>query len=245
MEMAMKKLILTFLLLTSFNAFASLTLEGTWQLVEFRSNSDAVGIKTPDYPANYTMTLRQNGSVSMQLNCNRGTGSYKALKSSGQITFKPMVVTRALCPPPSMDEFIAMQMEYVQSYIIENDRLYFNLMADGGTFVWESMIKDNAYRAGQEDFDAAGMIPCKIYKGQPTHSCNYGVARSDNGNATVSITKDDGRKRAIFFVKGKPLSADTSQADWGEFSSEKEADLHIVKIGFERYEIPHAVITGD
>ena len=241
----MKIVISIILLLASINAFAALTLEGTWQLIEFRSNNDAVGIKKPDFPANYTMTLRSDGSANMQLNCNRGTSSYKAMSSTGQITFKPVAMTRALCPQPSMDEFIAMQMGYVRSYIIKGDRLYLNLMADGGTFVWESMIEDNAYRAGQADFDATGMIPCKIFKGQPTHQCAFGVSRSSNGNATVSITKDDGRKRAIFFVDGKPVSADISQADWGEFATEKEADLHIVKIGFERYEIPHVVITGD
>ena len=200
----MKKVISTILLLTSFNVFANVTLEGTWQLIEFRSNNDSVGIKKPDFPANYTMTLRPDGSLNMQLNCNRGSGSYKANISTGQITFEPVAMTKALCPPPSMDEFIAMQMVYVRSYILKEDRLYLNLMADGGTFVWESMIEDNAYRAGQSDFDATGMIPCKIFKGQPTHQCQFGVARSSNGNATVSVTKDDGLKRAIFFVDGKP-----------------------------------------
>ena len=106
------------------------------------------------------------------------------------------------------------------------------------------MHKDTAYRAGQNDFDASGQIPCKINQGQPTHACEFGVARADNGNATVVIVKGDGRTRAIFFTNGKPVSADVSQADWGEFSAAKEEDLHIILIGNERYEIPDAVIFG-
>ena len=72
-----------------------------------------------------------------------------------------------------------------------------------------------------------------------------GVARDGGGNATVIITKPDGVKRAIFFLDGKANSADTSQADgYGEFKAEQENDLHLIRVGEERYEIPDAVITG-
>ena len=43
--------------------------------------------------------------------------------------------------------------------------------------------------------------------------CEMGVARDGGGTATVVVTRPDGRKRFIFFEKGKAVSADLSQAD--------------------------------
>lgn len=105
--------------------------------------------------------------------------------------------------------------------------------------------EDSAVRAGMGNFDATGQIPCAQAAGQPTRPCDFGVARDGGGNATVIITKPDGVKRAIFFIDGQANSADTSQADgYGEFKADKENDLHLIRVGEERYEIPDAVITG-
>jgi hypothetical protein len=103
----------------------------------------------------------------------------------------------------------------------------------------------SALRAGQGKFDATGKIPCAQYSGQPMLQCDFGVARAGGGYATVIVTKPDGVKRAIFFRMGVPLGADTSQADgYGEFGAEKESDLHLIRVGSERYEIPDAVVLG-
>lgn len=105
---------------------------------------------------------------------------------------------------------------------------------------------DSALRAGQGDFDANGTIPCAQASGQPMTECEFGVARSGGGYATVVVTRRDGRKRAIFFRMGIPIGADTSQADgYGEFRAEKKSDLHFIRVGNERYEIPDAVILGE
>jgi len=59
------------------------------------------------------------------------------------------------------------------------------------------------------------------------------------------IKKPDGRTRAIFFRMGKPIGADTSEADGSsEFRATKENDLHLIRVGNERYEIPDAVALG-
>ena len=53
--------------------------------------------------------------------------------------------------------------------------------------------------------------------------------------ATVVVTLADGRKRAIFFEKGKAVSAGLSQAGGDmSFSAKKEADLHQIQAGHER-----------
>ncbi len=94
------------------------------------------------------------------------------------------------------------------------------------------------------NYHATGNIPCSMGNGQPTQSCPYGVTRSGNGTADVTVKKPDGRSRVIFFEKGKAIGANTSQADRGEFTASKESDLFIIRVGKERYEIPEAVIFG-
>lgn len=94
------------------------------------------------------------------------------------------------------------------------------------------------------DFHATGNIPCSMGKGQPTGSCAFGVKREGNGSAMVTVTKVDGSKRVIFFENGRAIGYDQSQADTGKFKAEKDADLNVIHIGDERYEIPDAVVQG-
>jgi hypothetical protein len=103
---------------------------------------------------------------------------------------------------------------------------------------------DSAIRAGRSDFDAKGSIPCSMAAGQPSTSCAFGVARAGGGYATVVVTKPHGSTRAIYFRMGRPIGADTSEADPGAFSARRQGDLHLISVGSERYEIPDAVILG-
>lgn len=103
---------------------------------------------------------------------------------------------------------------------------------------------DSALRAGQGDFDATGSLPCAQALGQPMTRCDFGVARSGGGYATVIIDKPDGRSRPVYFRLGRPIGAGTSEADPGEFCAERQGDLHIIHIGDERYEFPDAVVFG-
>jgi hypothetical protein len=94
------------------------------------------------------------------------------------------------------------------------------------------------------NFDATGNLPCSMGGGQPTGSCAFGVKREGQGNGMVEVTKPDGRKRVIFFEKGRANGYDASQADRSAFKASRQGDLTIVHIGNERYEIPDAVIYG-
>ncbi|WP_226666192.1 META domain-containing protein [Microbulbifer aggregans] len=113
-----------------------------WRFVEFRSMDDAIGTKRPSVPARYTMRFHGDGTVTMQLDCNRATGIWTAKpgsdRKSGNFEFGPLATTSMHCPPPSMGEEIARQGRFVRSYLLEDDRLYLSLMADAGVFVWES-----------------------------------------------------------------------------------------------------------
>jgi heat shock protein HslJ len=111
-----------------------------WRLVEFQSMDDAQGITRPSAGTSYTMLLHGDGTVTMQLNCNRATGTWSTVPgsdaASGQFEFGPLAATGASCPPPSMDESIVAQSKYIRSYLLKDDRLYLSLMADGGIYVW-------------------------------------------------------------------------------------------------------------
>jgi heat shock protein HslJ len=307
---------------------------------------DATGSVRPDDPSLYTMVLNSDSTVTMRLNCNRAAGTWSAVPSgngeSGRFEFGPLATTRALCPPPSLDESIASHAKYIRSYLLKDGRLYLSLMADGGIYTWEpetaktsnvgvpaapedggprnwevtgvsrtlnlreqpsttariiatyapgtildnlgcqraegriwcdvqqlgggprgyvahEFLKpavspdgtvaigpdDSALRAGEGKFDATGHIPCAQSAGQPMMQCEFGVARSGGVYATVIVKKPDVGTRAIFFRMGMPIGADTSEADgYSEFRATKENDLHLIRVGNERYEIPDAVVLG-
>jgi len=51
--------------------------------------------------------------------------------------------------------------------------------------------------------------------------------------------------RANSFIDGRANSADRAQAvGYPEFSAEREGDLHLGRVGNERYAIPEAVVLG-
>jgi hypothetical protein len=106
-------------------------------------------------------------------------------------------------------------------------------------------VEDAARRAGMGRFDATGTISCSQRKGQPSSQCRFGVARAGGGTATVVVTRPDGRKRSLFFVKGVFSSADTTQADGAPGThGHKHADVYHVNVGEEHYDIPEAVNYG-
>lgn len=124
------------------NQASANNLNGTqWRLVEFQSMNDATGVLRPNDPSRYTMSLQNDGSVVMHLKCNSAKGNWSAKPSgdgiSGNFEFGPLASTRAICPPPTMDQHIIAQVQYIRGYLLKDGRLYLSLMADGGIYVWE------------------------------------------------------------------------------------------------------------
>lgn len=71
------------------------------------------------------------------------------------------------------------------------------------------------------------------------------MARAGGGYATLVVKRPDGCQRAIFFRMGRPIGADTAQADGSpEFRATKQGNLNLIRIGDERYEIPDAIVLG-
>ncbi|MFO1143915.1 MAG: SH3 domain-containing protein [Amaricoccus sp.] len=94
-------------------------------------------------------------------------------------------------------------------------------------------------------YNATGEVACVLAAGEPAVQCPFGVVRQGSGRASVTITKPDGTSRTIFFVAGKATGSDASQTGGGSFAAMRQgADLTVVAIGDERYEIPDAVVWG-
>lgn len=179
-------------------------LSGTdWRLVDFQSMDDTIGTVRPDDPSLYTMRLSGDGTLSMRLNCNHATGTWSAEPSSdgssGHFRFGPLAATRASCPPPSMDESMVAQAEFIRSYVLKDGRLYLSLMADGGIYAWEPHAAETNGEAGvpfetkpDADIEAAILRASPSYErkviGADARAARYVYARVDlNGDQKPEV----------------------------------------------------------
>jgi heat shock protein HslJ len=125
------------------SAAATSPLTGTrWELVQFQSPEDAIGIEKPADPTRYVMELQAGGRLALQLDCNRATGRWEAHPTSptdGLITFAAPAMTRAACLSASWDTRLARDLQHVHSYTLEGDRLHLALIVDSGIYTWRRM----------------------------------------------------------------------------------------------------------
>lgn len=156
--------------------------ETTWRLIEFQSMDDSIGTLRPEDPSLYIMRLNIDGTVTMRLNCNHAGGTWFAEPggngASGRFQFSKFMGTRAVCPPPSLDERILRHAEFIRSYLLKNGRLYLSLMADGGIFAWEP---------NTDEPTTAKKIPVAPEDGGPRNWVVTGVSRSLNLREQPSI----------------------------------------------------------
>jgi hypothetical protein len=122
---------------------ASSPLAGTrWQLVQFQSPEDSIGIEKPANPEHYVMELQDGGGLSLQLDCNRATGHWAAHPASptdGSISLDAPAMTSAACLPGSWDTRLARDLAFVRGYVLEGDRLHLALKIDSGIYTWRRM----------------------------------------------------------------------------------------------------------
>lgn len=120
---------------------ASTTLAGTaWRLIAIQSMDDAQGTTRVADPSRHTLRFDAEGRAAMRLDCNRGTGTWKAQPAgdgTGSLEFGPIATTRMFCPPPSLGDRLGRDLGYVRGYRLKDGRLYLSLMADGGILEWE------------------------------------------------------------------------------------------------------------
>jgi para-nitrobenzyl esterase len=120
---------------------AASPLEGTaWQLVKFQGGDGKT--LAPDDRSKYTIQFLDGGRVTARIDCNRGRGTWK-VTGAGQLELGPLALTRAQCPPGSLHDQIVKQWGYIRSFLIKEGHLFLVLMADGGTYEFEPLVRTN------------------------------------------------------------------------------------------------------
>ncbi len=122
---------------------------------------------------------------------------------------------------------------------------------EGTIFTLTTAITGQALAPVSAKVDA--LIPGTPYHAQATIKCDpaytqtrsceaFVVSRDFEGTATVEIRWDQGRKRHILFVKGKPTVADVPMPM--RFTKDDKGNVTVDFDGQDRFEIPEALIVG-
>ncbi|NJD24902.1 MAG: META domain-containing protein [Betaproteobacteria bacterium] len=198
----------------------------TWQLLSIRSMDDAQGTTKVATPGRFTLSFGSDGRAAFVLDCNRGSGDYQVAPASdgnsGTISFGPIAATRALCPPPHLDERIARDMAYVRGYLQKDGKLYLTLMADGGIYEWAPV-----HTAGTEQDKDRVVKPVRFAKGKSEavirdriagrQYVDYQLRASAGQRMTVKL---EGSNGANYFNLLPPGRLDEAMAI-GEFSDNR------------------------
>jgi heat shock protein HslJ len=113
---------------------ASPSLTGTiWQWHRFES-SDGSTLIVPD-PALYTLEFMEDGTYTIQADCNSGSGTYTV--DSNSITIQPGPMTLVACGEDSLDgDFLSRLGDVVTFVFDDEENLVLNLMMDAGNMVF-------------------------------------------------------------------------------------------------------------
>ena len=88
----------------------------------------------PDAPERYTLEFQPGGMVTVRADCNRGSGSY--LLNGGALTFGPIAMTRAMCPPGSKDTEFLRGLAAVSGQLFRGNDLVLTLKFDSGSMIF-------------------------------------------------------------------------------------------------------------
>lgn len=196
-----------------------------WQLLSIQSMDDAQGTTRVANPDHFTLEFGRDGRARLRLDCNRGSGDYKLAPagdgSSGALSFGPVATTRAMCPPPHLDQRLARDLAYVRSYLLKDGRLYLSLMADGGIYEWAPLQRPAAMAASADSERSAK--PVRFAQGKTAtvikdriagrHFIDYQLPAGAGQRMAVSLK---GSNRALYFNLLPPGSPDAAMAA-GEF----------------------------
>jgi heat shock protein HslJ len=110
------------------NVTDSAQILGVWQWQGTLMN-DGTAIVPLD-SSRYTLELMSDGLAAIQADCNTGSGPYAT--DGNLINLGPFALTRALCPPGSLDTRFVRQLESVVSFLIVEGDLILELPFDSG-----------------------------------------------------------------------------------------------------------------
>lgn len=90
----------------------------TWYLESIIDTQEEIRLR-PQLSDRHNITFQRDGSLTMQLDCNRGNADWDADprgRGTGDLSIGRVASTRALCPPPTYGERLAAELPQVDSY---------------------------------------------------------------------------------------------------------------------------------
>ena len=106
--------------------------QGVWLWTRTEYSDDTV-LQSPN-PNAYTIAFMDDGRVSIQADCNSGSGAYTTSDSS--LTIGPAAITLAACPPGSQDSVFLRDLMQVVTYVFDGPQLVLNLKLDTGNMIF-------------------------------------------------------------------------------------------------------------
>ena len=112
-------------------------LSGTsWQLVKLNAADDTTLM--PDDRSKYTITFGRDGRVTVRVDCNRGSSTWRSTRA-GELQFGSWSRTTAKCASGSLHDKIVTEGAAVRSYVIKDGHLFLSGMANGGSYELEPL----------------------------------------------------------------------------------------------------------
>jgi heat shock protein HslJ len=112
-------------------------LSGTaWQLVKFQGPDERTF--APDDKSKYTIKFGSNGRVTVRVDCNRGSTTWR-ITAKGELQFGSWSRTSAKCGPGSLHDQIVREGAAVTRFAIKDGHLFLSGMAAGGYYELEPM----------------------------------------------------------------------------------------------------------
>ena len=112
-------------------------LNGTsWQLVKFQGPDERTF--APDDRSKYTITFGRNGRVTVRVDCNRGSSTWK-VAANGELEFGSWSRTNAKCGPGSLHDQIVTEGADVHKFDVKDGHLFLFGMPRGGFYELEPL----------------------------------------------------------------------------------------------------------
>ena len=116
---------------------SSSSLRGTsWQLVKFQGPDEKTF--APDDRSKYTITFNSNGRVTVRVDCNRGSSTWK-VAVNGELQFGSWSRTNAKCGAGSLHDQIVTEGADVHNFDLKDGHLFLFGMPRGGYYELEPM----------------------------------------------------------------------------------------------------------
>ena len=100
----------------------------TWRWISLTTPEETLTIAEPE---GYILRFLDGGRVALRADCNRGAGSV-IFPEPGAIHFGALAITRAMCPPGSLGNRFAREVERAVRWAIHGGELRLELSGDAG-----------------------------------------------------------------------------------------------------------------